>query len=50
MLEADNPSDTEAFHTMIQQIMTTARKKKYSKKSATSFNPAPKSHIKRTKH
>ena len=30
MLKDDYPSDTGAFHTVIQQIMTTARKAKHS--------------------
>ena len=38
MLKYDYPSDIEAFHTTIQQIMTTARNMKHSEEETTSYN------------
>ena len=40
MLKYDYPSDIEAFHTTIQQIMTTARNMKHSEEETTSYNLA----------
>lgn len=41
MLKYDYPSDIEAFHTTIQQIMTTARNMKHSEEEETgSYNLA----------
>ena len=40
MLKYDYPSDIEAFHTTIQQIMTTTRNMKYSEEETTSYNLA----------